>query len=118
MLEETTMAADKINVFSGGVDGESVVYIKIWYIIEVPDEGHGQIFCQAFFLVICNPKFRNGSLEAKVGDAPAGVHIHKVGGRADVAEEVIVAENVDHGIIIRQYLVLLQISLLVHHVER
>ena len=52
-----------------------------------------KFFCQAFFLVICNPKFRNGSLEAKVGDAPAGVHIHKVGGRADVAEEVIVAEK-------------------------
>ena len=28
-----------------------------------------------------------------MGDAPAGVHIHKVGGRADVAEEVIVAEK-------------------------
>ena len=52
-----------------------------------------------------------------MGDTSAVVDINRVGVREDVMEEVLVAEQVDCGLVIQQDPVLLQLSPPVHRVE-
>ena len=52
VVVENTTAVEWIIVFSRGAEGESVVRIEIWDIIEVPDEGCGQNVCQEVLLLI------------------------------------------------------------------